>query len=70
MTRLSPYRRRRQLRVRVIAGCLALLLAAPPLISAWLALRDFGAGRILLVLIVLGVAAYLLAGRRSSSRDR
>jgi MFS superfamily sulfate permease-like transporter len=69
MTRLSPYRRRRQLRVRVIAACLALLLALPPLLSAFAALRDFGAGRILVALVVVGVAAYLLAARRPSRDD-
>ena len=64
------YRQRRQRRTRVIAALLAFSLAAPPLIVAANAVKDFGAGLILLSAIGFGGAAYLLAGRSSPDEER
>lgn len=62
-------RERRQRRHRVIAALLAFSLAAPPLLFAVNELKDFGAGLILLALVAIGLAAYLLAGRRPSDEE-
>lgn len=66
----QSYRDRRQRRTRWIAGLLVLLLAAPLLIDAANALKDFGAGLILLSSLVIGGAAYILAGRKSPDKER
>lgn len=60
------YRQQRRTRLRVISAILAISLAAPPLLFALQALRGFGAGIALLVIVAICVLLYRTYFRRPS----
>lgn len=54
----APYRQQRRNRLRIIAAILAISLAAPPLLFALQALKGFGTGIALLLIVASGVLIY------------